>query len=505
MKIHPKTEVIYGPPGTGKTTQLIRLVESMLGDASPEDIMFTSYTRTGAYVARDRALDRFDGDANRFKWFGTLHRVCFSLLGRPSVMQNKHKLEFGKTLGTSFTFQFQDEVQAIAQQTKGDALLYLHDMMVKTGKTLEQCRLEYNKDVSITELQHFSSNYQNYKAANNVIDFSDMLKMFLHLKSGDMPNIRYLIVDEAQDLFPLQWEVITKLAQKAEKVYIAGDDDQCIHAWSGSSPEFMMNLDAEKRVLPQSYRIPKKVHTIAEKIINKVKVREPKIYRPTTHEGEVIQITDLNSLPLEDVKLGSWLLLGRNRVFLERFDLACYQKHIRYKTVGKDETLTLGEAIRIWKQLEEGNCVTGAEVKVLYNFLKARDRVKHGYKKILESSLEDDRQIDIDDLTQDFGLLYTGSWQGAFFNRSDFEIDYYEKVEKNYGFFDKCFVRLSTIHSSKGDEADNVVILPDMTPKTYNGYQEDPDNEHRVFYVGVTRAKQRLYICQPQGGMFYEL
>jgi superfamily I DNA/RNA helicase len=195
MKLHPNTEVIYGPPGTGKTTKLISIVESLLGDASPEDIMFTSYTRTGAYVARDRALVRFDGNKDRFRWFGTLHRVCFTLLGRPSVMENKHKLEFGKSIGRAFTFTHTDE-QGIAQQTIGDALLYLHDMHIKTGKSLEDCRLEYNRSVSLPELQQFSTNYQNYKTAHNVIDFSDMLKLFLHLKSGDMPRIRYLIVDE---------------------------------------------------------------------------------------------------------------------------------------------------------------------------------------------------------------------------------------------------------------------------------------------------------------------
>jgi DNA helicase-2/ATP-dependent DNA helicase PcrA len=266
-----------------------------------------------------------------------------------------------------------------------------------------------------------------------------------------------------------------------------------------------MNLEAEKTVLPQSYRIPKKVHTIAENIIEKVKKREPKIYRPTSHSGEVIQVENLNNIPLDDVGMGSWLLLTRNRAFIESYDLACYQKYVRYTTVGNDEALSLGTAIRIWKKLERNECILGSEAKLLYGFLKTRDRIKHGYKKVVEATLEDDREVDIEDLQTEFGLLYKGAWKGAFFHRSDFELNYYEKVDKFYGLDNDCLVRISTIHSAKGDEADNVVLMPDMTPRTYEGYQEDPDNEHRVFYVGVTRAKERLFICQPMGNRYYEL
>jgi DNA helicase-2/ATP-dependent DNA helicase PcrA len=59
-------------------------------------------------------------------------------------------------------------------------------------------------------------------------------------------------------------------------------------------------------------------------------------------------------------------------------------------------------------------------------------------------------------------------------------------------------IRLSTIHAAKGGEATNVVLLTDITTRVYKTYQQNPDDENRVFYVGLTRAKENLYLIEPQ-------
>ena len=66
-------------------------------------------------------------------------------------------------------------------------------------------------------------------------------------------------------------------------------------------------------------------------------------------------------------------------------------------------------------------------------------------------------------------------------------------------------IRIATIHSVKGKEADNVLLLPDMTSLTHNSYIKDGDSEHRVFYVGATRAKKHLYLHKPMTEMYYPL
>ena len=64
-------------------------------------------------------------------------------------------------------------------------------------------------------------------------------------------------------------------------------------------------------------------------------------------------------------------------------------------------------------------------------------------------------------------------------------------------------VNINTIHAVKGGEADNVLLLSDMTYRTAEGYNVNPDNEHRVFYVGVTRAKKTLHIIEQQESAGY--
>ena len=59
-------------------------------------------------------------------------------------------------------------------------------------------------------------------------------------------------------------------------------------------------------------------------------------------------------------------------------------------------------------------------------------------------------------------------------------------------------VMLSTIHSVKGGEEDNVVVLPDLTNNTQKSYDRNPDDENRLFYVGCTRTKENLHIIRPK-------
>ena len=59
-------------------------------------------------------------------------------------------------------------------------------------------------------------------------------------------------------------------------------------------------------------------------------------------------------------------------------------------------------------------------------------------------------------------------------------------------------IKLSTIHSVKGGEEDNVVILPDFTANTQLAYERNKDDENRLFYVGATRAREHLHIVKPK-------
>ena len=59
-------------------------------------------------------------------------------------------------------------------------------------------------------------------------------------------------------------------------------------------------------------------------------------------------------------------------------------------------------------------------------------------------------------------------------------------------------IQLSTIHSVKGGERQNVVLLSDLSHNTNKSYEKNPDDENRLFYVGATRTKENLHIVQPK-------
>ena len=72
------------------------------------------------------------------------------------------------------------------------------------------------------------------------------------------------MVDEAQDLTPLQWDMVVKLALNADKVYIAGDDDQAIYEWNGADVLFFQTFPGKSKVLKNLRRLNKKVHFFAK-------------------------------------------------------------------------------------------------------------------------------------------------------------------------------------------------------------------------------------------------
>jgi superfamily I DNA/RNA helicase len=96
-------------------------------------------------------------------------------------------------------------------------------------------------------------------------------------------------------------------------------------------------------------------------------------------------------------------------------------------------------------------------------------------------------------------LLSDGNWYDVLDNIDAYEIVYLRRL-KDLGedFSKEPRIRVSTIHQAKGGECDNVVVLLDLGKLVYKSYTKDPDDEHRVFYVAVTRAKQNLYIVEAQ-------
>jgi len=294
---------------------------------------------------------------------------------------------------------------------------------------------------------------------------------------------------------------VTKLCIYAKEVHIAGDDDQCIHEWNGAAPALFIDLEPDHyAVLGQSYRIPKSVHELANTIITQVPQRLAKAYDSRDEAGKVERIDDISQL---DMSQGSWLCLARNKVFLDSIAKAMEEKGLLYTGHDVSSLTEILQAINTWQLLNLQQKVARESAINMYSYMSQRDRVVRGNKSKLQLSKQD--LFSLNDLRRDYGLVADGYWTTALDMIPEEQRLHLEAVEKQEGLGCRPRIELSTIHGSKGREADHVLLCPDMTLRTWDAYQSSNDPEHRVWYVGVTRARKSLHILTPKSEYSYPL
>lgn len=490
-------EIILGPPGTGKTTTLLGVVEEELAAGTqPEQMAFVSFTRKAAHEAAERAHKKFGLPPARFRWFRTLHSLSFRVLGLSSgeVFEGPHVRAFGDWIGIKMTGLFQTDDGTVGSQERGDRILFMENLSRVRGVTLREQYDYDDDDLSWHEVDHVARGLTAYKRANNLLDYTDMLTQFC--EQDWTPNLDVVIIDEAQDLSPLQWRVAWKLATNARRVVIAGDDDQAIYRWSGADVDYFIGLRGSVRVLGQSYRVPRSIQRVADKQIRRVSSRRDKAWNPRADEGVVNQMK-LNDVDWDGADI---LVLARNVVYLKSVEKRLRNSGMMYEFKGRASIPDkLRTAIVTWDRLTRGNIPQRvSDVVQSYEFLESGTGVARGHK--LLPSWGRDHMVDVAMLRKDGGLLTTAVWHEAFVRVPLPEREYIRAcLRRREVISERARIRISTIHGAKGGEADHVVLLTDMAPRTWTEMERHPDDEARVWYVGITRARQRLTVVDPVG------
>ncbi len=484
--------VVLGPPGTGKTTYLLKTVEELFKkDIKPYELAYLAFTKKAATEALQRAVEKFEYEPDQLVYFRTIHSLCYFWQGlsKSDVLDRKDLRAFSQTVGEKISSAWDGE-NLMALNSKGDQMLFLENMARNKG---EPYRLTWNKantDISWIHFDWFCKNYNQYKALNYLMDFTDMLTGFLEFETR--PPLKALIVDEAQDLSALQWKCVHKLAQDVDHVYIAGDDDQAIYKWAGADPDHFINLAGKEIYLEQSYRVPKKVHDVALNIVKRIRNRRHKTWIPREEEGSVTYHNNFEHIDISD---GDWLFLARNNYLLNNVE-----KHLR--TNGyfftKNNRASVSEnllnAIKDWELLRKGESIEANRIKKIYGHMRAGKGVRTGYKTMKQAS--PDLILNINQLKKNYGLLVDDIWHKSFDLIGDAQREYIISGLRKGEKVNSSRIKLNTIHATKGGECDNVVLLTDVANKTYEELYKSPDNECRAFYVGVTRTKENLHIVQ---------
>ncbi|SFG51804.1 ATP-dependent helicase [Oribacterium sp. WCC10] len=137
-----------------------------------------------------------------------------------------------------------------------------------------------SKLIDTEKFHRIISNYKAELQAQRLLDFDDMLLLCheLFLKEPSelrlwQNRFRYILVDEFQDISPIQYSIVRMLAAPQNNLFIVGDDDQSIYRFRGAEPSIMLGFekdypDSKRILLGNNYRSKKEIVSFAVNIIN---------------------------------------------------------------------------------------------------------------------------------------------------------------------------------------------------------------------------------------------
>ncbi len=254
-----------------------------------------------------------------------------------------------------------------------------------------------------------------------------------------------------------------------------------LYVWGGADPDGIRKFEeengAERVVLDQSWRVPGKVHRLSQTLIRNIKNRVDVKYSPKKEQGSVNLVGDFRFLKFEQGQ--DTMVLYRNHMIRKEIERELMSQNIPFTADSGAPTIYQNKyaaCVRTYLNLSDGLPVSGKEVENM-----AKCAINQRTKEIIAA--------------RNFKLMLTKNWW-VLFNIPAFMVEHYRKTDLRK----KSLIRISSIHGSKGREADRVIIHTGMTQRTAESMDKDIDQEIRVWYVGATRAKKQLDIVEGDRG-----
>ena len=475
---------ILGPPGTGKTTRLLNYAKTFIKLGTPIDkIGYFAFTKKAAGEAKERMLDQNPHISEKqLKHFRTLHSLAFWKLGmkKSEVMQDEHYEDIGRSLGIEVTVYSNGEEKTGFVDSDSEYFNIINAARIKEIPIEDEYNTDmYSQDLDQNLLYILRDELDNYKKSYGLKDFTDMIEKFI--KAELCPKYDVVFIDEAQDLSPIQWKMFDVLKKNSNHVILAGDDDQAIYGWAGADVKRFQQEPAKEIILPQSYRVPKLVQHIADNILSRIpdERRIKKEWQARDEEGSIYFGTSIEDVPLDE---GKWLVLARYNDKLIKLKPSLRDRGIYFEYKNRKSYKTrLYEAIQNYTRWTQGSQLSLSECRDLFEYFGK------------EFPEKEERMYDL----KEFGYSFTQQWFEVFETEPEDSLYIRDMLQAEEKLSKEARVKLSTIHAAKGGEADNVLLILDNTKTIREAIEKSPDKEdeeNRIWYVGVTRTKQNLYI-----------
>lgn len=463
--------MVLAGPGSGKTTVIVGRLQYLVETCRvPADkILVITFTRAAAREMEERwrkkteeaaaqgqhALSRQETVRKPAPVFGTFHSVFFAIL--------RERRGFS---AASF-IKPEDQRRALKKILSDPQIPFLYTDESAELLLAEISRIKAKGGEACTE-GTLGLIYQRYEAVlrgTGLLDFDDMLllckRLFLEDKAtllAEQARFQYLLIDEFQDINALQYEIVRLLAEPHENLFIVGDDDQSIYGFRGSVPRLMLNFPkdypgAKTVLLDINYRSGREIVEASGRLIGKNRERFRKQLTAGRREAGRLQLT-----PCETEKEE-------------------YQKLIAEIRKLHQKGMKLSDMAVLYRTGAEGRPLKEALGKADIPFSVGR-KGKEAVQK-----LPDVRQLPNGNQPSE-AKTPKDTAQSA-----DTRGTATEPPEA---------LVLSTYHGSKGLEFETVFLVDvneGVTPhKKASEQQETLEEERRMFYVAVTRAKQILHI-----------
>ncbi len=312
IKSNSKKICIIACAGSGKTFTLTRRICRLISEhnVNPANIVAITFTNLAAdRLKMELANVLHSKHAASQMFIGTIHSFCLNLLRKcyQTDLDEYTILSENKQFILLNRFWKNWRISEIDPDSNNKTAL-----IERLVTTIDIIKME-NVDLSKLKKRHPAvyrvfCEYQKFLTDNNYFDYSDLIIKTLQLLKENTAfqncvneYVKYLFVDEYQDIDPRQAELIQGIGKTAE-LCVVGDDDQSIYQFRGTDVrniiKFARSEDCEEFVLSENRRCPQNIVQISNEIIKKVPVRLNKNIKTSIPSG-LVEIKQFPSLKNE--------------------------------------------------------------------------------------------------------------------------------------------------------------------------------------------------------------